>query len=132
MKARIQNNTPKKILGFMLNDEQTELLQGVCAELKAEFIKTGREDVGHSPAELLGEKVSACTDESYPEPKEPLIMLAGFDRKSLDTALDLMKAVGLRIPLKAIYTPHNRLWSLAHLANELSAEHKAMQGGDAK
>ena len=129
MKARITHTLQKKLLGLLLSEEQTELTKGVCSELDAEFISAGAEDAHRSAAELLGEKTAACADEGFPVPEEPLLLFAGFDRKELDRALDLLKAAGVHIPLKAVCTPHNRQWSLAHLSKELSTEHRAMHGG---
>ena len=130
MKARINNFNFRKILGVNLSEEQRTALEGVCEQLNAVLVTASAEDMEKSAAQLLGERVPPCPDRGYEPSNAPMLLFAGFDRSSLDNALDAVRSAGVVIPLKAMYTPHNRLWSLSHLLNELQAEHNAMNGGD--
>lgn len=128
MKAIIKKNSEPKLLAVNLNEGDAEALRALAKEYKAEF--TAAEDMQFSVARLLGEKTSDCADSGkYPDSDSPCIVFAGFERAALNGLLDDMKSMKISIPLKAICTPHNRDWSLAHLIAELTKEHKMMKGG---
>lgn len=131
MKARIKNTAVKKLLAVGLTSENEEQIRTVCAELGAELIAASAEDMDKCPAELFGENAYADdpNGETAVPPETEMLMFAGFDRRQLDDALDRLKAAGVRIPLKAVYTPHNRLWMLSHLIGELRREHEYMTKG---
>lgn len=58
-------------------------------------------------------------------PEEPALLMAGFSRAMLDTALDALRESGVSVPLKAVLTPHNQGWSMLELIGELRREHAA-------
>ena len=129
MKAKIVNRNQQKILAANLSPEKYDALSNLCEESKVQLVSadSGKKTIG----ELLGEKISCTDTETYPDGKSEILLFSGFDRKALDSFLDVLKAKEIRVVLKAIYTEHNRSWSLDHLINELRAEHKQMTGGDA-
>lgn len=128
MKAKIKTESKRVILAANLSDERLELLKTAADAHGAQL--TVVDDAERSICSLLGDP-SGCDDKagSYPVTKDECLLFAGFDRGALNETLDTLRAVGLEIPLKAMYTPNNRRWSFAHLINELKKEHRYMNGG---
>ena len=58
---------------------------------------------------------------------EPMLVFVNFPEVMLDSFLDAMRARGIRVPLKAIVTEHNAVWTPHTLYRELCAEREAIQ-----
>ncbi|MCR5122220.1 MAG: DUF3783 domain-containing protein [Ruminococcus sp.] len=126
MKARISEKTPKKLLGFCLSETHTTQIGAAAAAYGAETVFT--RDLDTPISKLLdgadgkdGENIGASADEC--------LVIAGFGRDELNELLDSLRETGVRIPLKAIYTPHNSAWSFKELIAELKKEHEYMTRG---
>jgi hypothetical protein len=131
MKANICKKSSPKILAINLSGEKLEALQTLARAHNAEL--TVCEDLKKSAANYLGEKSSPPKDaDKYPDSDSECLIFAGFDGRGLNTLLDSLKKSSVSADLKAIYTPHNRDWSIAHLINDLTEEHRRMTGGDLK
>ena len=55
-----------------------------------------------------------------------MIVFCYFSDTLLEQFLQQMRNLNIRIPLKAILTPTNRMWSSIELYKELAKEHKAL------
>lgn len=60
---------------------------------------------------------------------EEMLIMDHLDPRQFNGLLDGMKRAGVRIPLKAVVTPHNIGWSVSRLYRELQAEHEALTAG---
>jgi hypothetical protein len=130
MKAIIRKSAGAKILAANLSPENSDKLSALAKKYGAEVITVG--DLQSTPANLLGEKSSAAKDSGkYPDSDDECLLFVGFGA-NLDKFLDGLKAQSVNVPLKAMYTPHNRDWSFAHLIHDLNEEHRHMTGGEAK
>ena len=59
----------------------------------------------------------------------PMLLFAGFTMQDLDRFTKAYRETGLPVvPLKAMMTPTNSLWTALQLYEELSQEHEAMTG----
>ena len=128
MKARINTSGVRKaLLCFGASEETKSALKRASEKCGAEALFT---DDGETPVcRLLGEAKTESVESDcgeYPMPSAECLLIAGFGREDLDVALSAIRGEGLRIPLKAVYTPVNRVWSFAHLVSELTAEHEYM------
>ena len=65
--------------------------------------------------------------------QDAMLVMCGLDEQRFDTFLKALRASALpRIPLKAVLTPYNALWSAVQLHAELRREHESMAGGGTK
>lgn len=128
MKARITKTQEKKLLAVNISDADSDKLVELSKRADAKLIQA--DDLGKTIAELLCEGDAPHDTGSYPDHDAKALLFAGFDRRELDRFLDALKSSGIDIPLKAVYTPHNRGWSAAHLLDELIKEHRQLTGGD--
>ena len=128
MKARINTaGSRKALLCFGASAETRAALEKAALKCGAEAVFT--DDFGTPLCCLLGDRGadSVKSDSAeYPIPDAECLLIAGFGREQLDGVLAAIRGEGLRIPLKAVCTPVNRVWSFAHLVSELSAEHEYM------
>lgn len=58
---------------------------------------------------------------------DEMMVMAGLTNARLDVFLAALRKEGIRIPLKAILTPHNSNWTSIQLHDELVLEHEKMQ-----
>ena len=128
MKARINTyGSRKALLCFGASEGTKSALKRAAEKCGAETLFT---DDGETPVcRLLGEAQTESVESDsgdHPLPSAECLLIAGFGREELDGALSAIREEGLRIPLKAVYTPVNRVWSFAHLVSELTAEHEYM------
>lgn len=122
MKARTVK-VKKALLCAGLDGEKSGVIAELAEKFGAEFILSGDYD---TPIFVLLDKGG---HESETEAADELLLAAGFECEELSDFLDELRSRGVTIPLKAIYTPYNRAWTLAQLAQELKAEHQYMTGG---
>ncbi len=125
MKARISRTPVKKVLCCGLSAEREQIVKLCAADFSAEVVTA--EDTALTIGQLLeGMKGSGQA------PADECLVFAGFDRNDLNGLLESLKMSGIRIPLKAVLTPHNGGWRLCDLIEELKREHEQMNGGGAK
>ena len=64
----------------------------------------------------------------------PAMIISGLrhDNGDLNGFLDAVKKAGAEFSIRAAVTPTSETWTLAHLLEELSAEHHALGGGQAQ
>lgn len=127
MKARISGG--RKLLVFGASEEHRTAITRAADSCGAEALFT--DDPITPICVLLGETAaeavaSDSTGHPLPNGDCECMLIAGFGREELNTALKALTYEGVRFPLKAMYTPINRVWSFAHLADELAAEHEYM------
>lgn len=124
MKARITDKIPKKLLGCCLTEPHIAQVGAAAAAYGAETVFTRDID---TPISKLLDGGGAETDGQADE----CLVIAGFERGELNELVDSLRETGVRIPLKAIYTPHNSAWSFKQLIAELKKEHEYMTSGGA-
>lgn len=63
-------------------------------------------------------------------PDRPAMIVSGLSHQNgeLSRFLDLVKASGADLPLRAMVTPTSKGWTLAQLLRELNQEHEAVGG----
>ena len=64
----------------------------------------------------------------------PAMIVSGLrhDNGDLNTFLDTIKRGGAEFPIRAVVTPTSERWTLAHLLEELAAEHRALNGAQSQ
>lgn len=63
---------------------------------------------------------------AQPPFQEEMIVMLGLNARQFHGFLDGIRAAGVRVPLKAMATEHNIMWTARELHRELAAEHAAM------
>ena len=116
----------RKLLCYRLSEPHSAAVSEAAEVFGAKVIFT--EDAASPLCALLGEGSASPAKESE-KPESECLLIAGFDRQALSDFVDALREKGARIPLKAIYTPHNRGWSFSQLISELKKEHEYMNGG---
>ena len=131
MKARITRKEARKLLGYRLSEPHRASVSAAAQVFGAEAIFT--EDAAAPLCTLLGEG-EAPAAEVTEAPENECLLIAGFDRQALGEFVDQLREMGVRIPLKAAYTRHNRGWNFSQLVAELKKEHEYMtaNGGGKK
>ena len=57
-----------------------------------------------------------------------ILLFSGFDSEELEETLVVCRSCGIaRDDLKAVLTPHNALWNVLMLSQELMKEHEQMK-----
>ena len=124
MKARMSAPQEKAVLYYGSSAHHIEALRLCAGTAGARLVRA------YDPALTVGELIKGCPEpEMISDASEECLLIAGFDRLSLDAFLEDIKASGVRIPLKAVLTPHNSGWRLCDLIEELKKEHEYMSGG---
>lgn len=58
-----------------------------------------------------------------------MLVMCGFSGDGIDIVLGALRQAGVgAVPIKAVITPTNALWSGKRLFDELCEEHRAMSG----
>lgn len=109
---------------------QGALLKSILVRMGVRIKNVSSEAVGQTIGCLLGRKgFDARENPEAPALDEPVLVMDGFTDKRLEILLREMKKSGISVPYKAIVTETNLGWLFHQLYDELSEEHKAMQGG---
>ena len=117
-----------KVLLFNIRNAD-KLMKIRIAALRAglEAVEVAQEDFAHPVGWLLGlEGFSPAAGTEHFE-DEMLVM-----QELSSPLLDMLRASGAAIALKAVVTEQNRGWSSAALCRELRREHEAMRAHTAK
>ena len=127
MKARITQPAEKKVLCCGMPPERMQIVSMCAADFGAETVTAY--DGTQTISQLLK---SGGAENTCAAPQDECMVFAGFDRTELNSLLDSLKGSGIRVPLKAVLTPHNAGWKLCDLIAELKKEREYMTGGGAK
>ena len=81
-----------------------------------------------------GTAVAGSTPADTAQWQTPAMIVSGLrhDNGDLNQFLDAVRRGGAVFPIRAAVTPTSERWTLAHLLEELSAEHRALNGGQAQ
>lgn len=124
-----------QILAFGATEKEFKLrLQKAFLPLRIRLKWAGPEDHNRKIEEIielpsLPETSAFSKEKPSGEPKEitePMLLFCGLSSGTLDHVLQAMRKNGIRIPYKAILTPHNQGWTPEELFSELIEEHKQM------
>lgn len=63
------------------------------------------------------------------KPLGEMLVMAFFDDGLMNRFLAALRQNGVRVPLKAVLTPHNRAWPLTRLYTELKTEAAVLEAG---
>ena len=116
-----------KVLLYNITGEKLAKIRRAAAMLGHEVIEVPPESFGHPLGLLLGLEGFAPSETAESFGEEMLVM------ETLSSPLlDMLRASGAAIALKAVVTEQNRSWSSAALCRELRREHEAMRAHTAK
>ena len=132
MKARIQMKNRPSVWLYQTEDCGCSAAVSLAAKsCSAEYHTFGTEKAGMTVEKIITGADESCPDSSVPV--GPVLLMDGFDSKSLDRFLfELREQCSKRllpvIELKAVVTPINRKWIFSKLADEILSEHNLMHG----
>ena len=117
-----------KVLLYNIKDAE-KLMKVRIAALRAglEAVEVAQEDFAHPVGWLLGLEGFSPAEGTEHFEDEMLVM-----QELSSPLLDMLRASGAAIALKAVVTEQNRGWSSAALCRELRREHEAMRAHTAK
>jgi len=118
-----------KVLLYNIRDEgKRKKLKSMLFALRVSSREIAPEEQGMTLKDLLKGMEDAERKATIPFTDEMMVM-EGLNPRTFNTLLDGMRAKGIRIPLKAVVTEHNMMWTSAELRDELVKEHEAMLQG---
>lgn len=108
------------------------------AKLSVVLLRSGVRWRAVSPAEYAlpigvlaeGSAAPAGSESTEPPFTDELIVMQNFTRAQFNAFLDALRRNRITIPLKAIVTETNALWSSFQLHKELCAEREAIEKGE--
>lgn len=131
MKSRIKLPEKSLIIGYMISDDNIKNLKTIASLSGSEIKFTGMESAADKVGYLAGfsgfEKSDAVVENP---PSDEVLILSGFNNKSMDRLLTLLRKYNTAIPLKCIVTQHNQSWELYKLIDELKKEHAQMKNNN--
>lgn len=113
------------------NRQKEEKMAQLAAMLGLEFVCIAPIQTGQQIGYLAGvdgfyeKKMSIL--ECAPHIPEEILVLCGLAGNRLDTVLNMLRAGGLTVSLKAVMTAYNVGWTVAALYRELTAEREQFQ-----
>ncbi len=127
MKSRIKKESPL-LIGYMINESNTELLTKLANSMKITLKFIGRESAGDKIGFLAGfNGFTKCDNVPKNIIEDECLIMSGFSNKSMDKLLLEMKSYKMNFPLKCIVTQYNQSWTLNNLIEELKKEHEKMK-----
>ena len=138
----------EQILLFELNDEKQKLLLRQALMPLRIRLKTVSHAQYHltigelTIAEPVNNPVSGQNDQKTVDASAdatakdetaipvPMLVFCGLSSERLDAVLAALRRKGVRIPHKAVLTPHNAAWTPVQLFSELDEEHRRFQSND--
>ncbi len=138
----------EQILLFELNDEKQKLLlRQALMPLRIRLKTVSRAQyhltIGElTIAEPVNNPVSGQNDQKTVDASAdatakdetaipvPMLVFCGLSSERLDAVLAALRRKGVRIPHKAVLTPHNAAWTPVQLFSELDKEHRRFQSND--
>ncbi len=114
------------------NKPYTAKLKSILLRLGIKIKVVTPEQYGLPIASLLSNSSSKVETTAEATPDTPnfedeMLVMAGLTDARLNQLLLALRKDQIRIPLKAILTPHNSQWNSVQLRDELSLEHQKMQ-----
>lgn len=121
-------------IAFYTDDiEKQKQLLAIGRKQNAQMQKIRRQDIGCSVASVLAGKPQPAKGDAgrvpalYAQPE--ILIFSGFSEAEFDALLEALRTSPMApIPLKAVVTPFNCLWSVRELSQELQREHKVVTG----
>jgi len=107
---------------FNLDNHKKRMIDFICSQTKLTCKEISQDIFGLTLYQILNDdstKLEAHFDEE--------MLIFNCNQQQLDVILQMMKAIGLYIPYKAMITPTNLSWTPAQLIYELKAEHAAIR-----
>ena len=112
------------VLLYNLPAPKADRLQALCDKQGVRAVFVPPQDQGRTIGQLLGLPIPA-KDGPGTVPGE-LMVLSGFTSEGLDSLLDSLVPAGVGpIPMKAVVTPHNLVWTGVELYLELDRERRS-------
>ena len=84
------------------------------------LLQTSSQDTQENSTEITGPEESVTLSEQ-------MVIFHGFNNQLFNQVLRDLRASNIRIPLKAVATPHNLSWTSYQLYTELQEEHQKFQ-----
>ena len=122
------------VLIYHMEDARRQILEGLCRSMNITPVRVD-EDAHRAPIGLLSGSVSLSalrggmpgrggseSGSSCAPVREEMIVMCGFSKPQFDAFLEMLRMAGLKIGLKAVETPTNRMWNGEMLQNELARE----------
>ena len=129
MKAHIRPQSPVALVWQLGEDDPRRPgLAAACQKAGLRLRPVLPEDLGRCIGALCD--LPGKYPEEAPAPAQdtlPALVLSGLSNTALDGFLDDLRTQGVDIPLKAMVTPTNRVWSVQQLLAELTREHEAFE-----
>ena len=125
-------NTIETILLYNIKGQPyTPQLKTILLKMGIRIKVVAPEDYTKKIGELLGLETNSSSQPPAVAPSESIpdemIVMYNFIDARLNQLLSELRRAGIKIPLKAVLTPHNSNWTSYELHAELSEERKAFQ-----
>lgn len=136
MKAHI-HTLPRAVLLWRFGPESTGYPQ-VLAQAAAYHLTPIVVEESHLDCRIgdlcSGRAATSAVPAQAAQWQTPAMIVSGLrhDNGDLGAFLDAVKRSGAEFPIRATVTPTSERWTLAHLLEELSAEHQALNQGGAR
>lgn len=124
----------KKILGFVLKEDQRKALLALCGSGNAVFEEIQEKDFRKTLGSLAKIAGFPAKPPVHVQEKagcavaEPMIVFSGFEQEELQEFLARLRQMQADpVNLKAMMTMHNIFWTPEMLQKELKEEHAAMK-----
>ncbi|MDO5521695.1 MAG: DUF3783 domain-containing protein [bacterium] len=127
------NNKETILLYNIKNKPYTPKLKAILLRLGIRIKVINTEQYQLPIKDLLSNSASSTAVVTAPLAETPaafedeMMVMAGLTNTRLDIFLAALRKEGIRIPLKAVLTPHNSTWTSYALHDELVLEHAKMQ-----
>ena len=115
---------------YNISGKKAIAIKNICRALNIQTREISPEEYGTALGSLLGisETESRAAAESF---SDEMLYLIGFSDGLLSIFLKLLRSKKCTVALKAVATETNLEYNSYELFKEISAEHKAMQSGEA-
>ena len=116
-----------KILCYNVDSTTVTALERLVFRLGVKVVSVPAGD-HYKPLATVIAGVSVNNAPVSPAFNEAMAVFVSMPDGMLDVVLAMMREKGIKIPLKAILTPHNAVWDANTLYKELCRERKEMSG----
>ena len=118
-----------RVLLYNFSDEgRRRTVKAMLFRLKIPCREISPEEQDHSLGYLLGLDGYGPAEKETETPfGEEMLVMYELSPRQFNGLLDGLRRVRMYVPLKAVVTAHNVVWSSGQLKRELEAEHRAMR-----